>query len=329
MDINIAFDGLQREVNVDRGADVKARERRDIFRSAFTPEPDVARVFPSGSLARGSQIAPIHDVDMVIVFDAAEHPTWGSPGDSAEEALSEVRERVHELLGQSNGTCAQEVRRADVKNHSLKCFLDDPGQENAFTVDVVPALAYNSHLLIPQARNKQWVESDPEHLIGRVLGRHAEWPRFVPLVRALKRWNKDSGAGMKSLTVEVLALTHLQEDTRAKALQQFFTAAHAHIYEPIVDPAGLCGFIDRNMDVELAKAKLDKAASDAWYAVEAQGSGDTDEAACHWRGVFGDIFPEPEHGCPKRKDNGKLGTFAIGAGTATVTPRRVIDAPQG
>jgi hypothetical protein len=329
MDINIAFDDLQREVNVDPGADVKARERRDIFRIAFTPEADVARVFPSGSLARGSQIDPIHDVDIVFVFDAAEHPTWGSPGDSAEEALGDVRERVHELLGQSKGSCAKEVRRVDIKNHSLKCFLDDPGEESAFTVDVVPGLACNGHLVIPQARNRRWVESDPEDLIARVLGRHSEWGRFVPLVRALKRWNKDAGAGMMSLAVEVLGLRHLQEDTRAKALHRFFTAAHAHIYEPIVDPAGLCGLIDPNMDVDLARGKLDKAASDAWYAVEAQDAGDTDEAACHWRGVFGDIFPQPDGGCSKREDNGKLGMFAIGTGAAAVTQRRVIDAPQG
>lgn len=125
MDINMAFGTLQLQVNVDPGADVKARDRRDIFRTAFGPEADVESVFPSGSLARGSQIAPIHDVDMVIVFDAAEHPTWGSPGDSAGESLGEVRERVHALLGQSKGSCAQEVRRADIKNHSLKCFLDD------------------------------------------------------------------------------------------------------------------------------------------------------------------------------------------------------------
>ncbi len=329
MDINAAFDTLQRGINVDPDAVVKARERRDIFRTALDPEDDVERVFASGSLARGSQIAPIHDVDMVIVFSAAEHPTWGAAGDSAEEALCDVRDRVHALLGQSAGSCAQEVRRADLKNHSLKCFLDDPGVENAFTVDVVPALACNGHLLIPQRRNKQWVASDPEDLISRVLGRHADWNRFVPLVRALKRWNKDVGAGMKSLALEVLALTYLPQDTRPKALQRFFTAAHAHIYEPIEDPAGLCGPIDPKMDIERAKDKLDKAASDAWYAVEAQDAGDTDKAACHWREVFGDIFPEPEGGC--KKDNGaaKLGAFAIGTGAAAVRPRRVIDAPQG
>jgi hypothetical protein len=194
---------------------------------------------------------------------------------------------------------------------------------------VVPALAYNSHLLIPQARNKRWVESDPEDLIARVLGRHAEWNRFVPMVRALKRWNKDAGAGMKSLAVEVLALDYLAEDTRAKALHRFFTAAHAHIYEPIDDPAGLCGLIDPKMDVELARTKLDKAASDAWYAVEAQDAGQTDDAACHWRGVFGDIFPEPEGGCSKGNGSGKLGAFAIGTGATAARPRRVIDAPQG
>jgi hypothetical protein len=190
MDITNAFDELQRTINVDLDDVKEARDRRDIFKTAFAPETDVDRVFASGSLARGSQIAPIHDVDMVVVFYADDHPDWGAPGDSAEDALSEVRDRVHTLLGQSAGTVDQQVRRVDMKNHSLKCFLDDPGTENAFTVDVVPALAYDDHLLIPQRVNKQWVQSDPEDLISRVLGRHGDWNRFVPLIRVLKRWNK-------------------------------------------------------------------------------------------------------------------------------------------
>jgi hypothetical protein len=330
MDLNRAFDELQTEVNVKDRADEKARMRRDLFRDAFHPEADVSRVFPSGSLARGSQIDPIHDVDIVIVFDEADHPAWGEPGDSAETALDEVRDRVRALLGQREGTVAREVRRVDIKNHSLKCFLDDPEIENAFTVDVVPALAYSGHLLIPEARSEKWVESDPEFLIERVLGRHAAWNVFVPLIRVLKRWNKDSGAGLKSLAVEVLALNLLQEDTRPRALHQFFTAAHARIHEPILDPAGLCGEIDPKMDVDLAEEKLDEAASNSWYAVEAQDRGETDKAACHWRNVFGTIFPEPEGGCPKSDGAaGALGGFAIGTGVSDDKPRRVVDAPQG
>lgn len=38
-------------------------------RQALSPEDDVTEAFPSGSLARGSQLEPIHDVDFVVVYD--------------------------------------------------------------------------------------------------------------------------------------------------------------------------------------------------------------------------------------------------------------------
>ena len=328
MDLTAAFNTLQTEVNVKGGADKKARGRRDLFRDALKSESDIREIFPSGSLARGSQIDPIHDVDLVAVYDADAHPTWGQAGGSAADALAHAHAQVRARLGHTEGSFAQEVRLIHDKSHSIKCFLDDPEEvELAFTVDVVPALRHNGHLLIPEARNEIWVESDPEDLIARVRSRHAEWNRFVPLVRALKRWNKDKGAGMKSLAVEVLALELLPEDTRPNALNRFFSAAAARIYEPICDPAGLCGEIDPNMDRDLAYAKLDAAASAAYRAVNAAAREDTDAAACCWREVFGDAFPEPEGGCSK--DTGTGTGLLIGVGATQVKPRRVVDAPQG
>ncbi len=333
MDINAAFDTLQTEVDVHDRADKKARARRDLFRKALGPEADVLEVFPSGSLARGSQISPIHDVDLVAVYDPEAHPDWGQDGDSAADALAYTHEQIRSLLGTDGSYAAGEVRLIHDKNHSVKCFLDDPDEvELAFTVDVVPALRHNGHLLIPEARNAKWVESDPEHLIELVRNRHADWNRFVPLVRALKRWNKDKGAGMKSLAIEVLALDFLPEETRPKALSRFFNAAASRIQEPICDPAGLCGEIDPNMDRELAYEKLDAAASAAYQAVNAQDLGDTDKAACLWRDVFGDIFPEPECGCSTGTDTGTGTGLLIGIGGSTGVvdkPRPVVDAPQG
>lgn len=329
MDLNKAFDDLQREVNVASDGDKKARGRRRLFEDALDPLEEVDKFIRSGSLARGSQIDPINDVDVVVVFDADKQPEWGQAGKSAREALEYTSNLIHQLIGKDapepkDGE--ERVRLIHIRNHSVKCFLDDPDEtEHPFTVDVVPAIAYGDHQLIPEKNSSKWVESDPKKLIDDVADRHAEWNQFVKLVRVLKRWNKDQGAGMKSLVVEVLALEHLTEDTRPKALSAFFTAAAARIYEPVNDPAGLCGEIDRNMDKALAYEKLDAAASAAYHAVNAQERGETDQAACYWRKVFGDIFAEPEGGCSMIESGGTGTGLLIGTGVGGLAePRRPV-----
>ncbi|HEY1690181.1 MAG TPA: hypothetical protein VGF95_15105 [Solirubrobacteraceae bacterium] len=331
MSLESAFNTLQKNVNVPAEHDKRARERRNVFKAAFRPSSrtDVERVFASGSLARGSQIDPIHDVDMVVVFDASEHPAWGTVGSSAIDALLEVRGQVHELLHHENGTVAQAVRRVDVKNHSLKCFLDDPEEEDAFTVDLVPAIAHGDHLLIPEVASEGWVESDPEYLIRAVAARHADWGRFVPLVRVLKRWNCDHGKLMKSLVVEVLALQHLREAERPQALHAFFTAARMRIHEPVVDPAGHCGVIQPDLDCAAAYDALDEAESWAYKAAIAQQRDEPELAQCCWAEVFGEILPEPAGGCAAKEKSTGAGFFVGTGAAAAAAPRKIIDAPQG
>lgn len=337
MDISKAFNELQSHADADADQVKEARSRRDKFRDAFEGEDDVEEVIPSGSLARSTQRDPINDVDLVVVFDASDHLDWGPAGASAGEALDHVQQRVRALLGASEGSVEQIVRLAKPRNHAVKCFLDDPDDEGAFTVDVMPALRRNGHLLVPEKLNEQWIETDPEFLIDEVSQRQNYWDKFRPLVRVLKMWNKDSGAGMKSLTVEVLALKHLpHESSRGQALYRFFTAAETAILQPIEDPAGLCGSIEPDLDVEKAKAQIAAAASHAWRAVDAADAGETDKAACLWRKVFGDAFPEPETGCEGSDNEADASArFGIGTGAAAAgaigidEPRPVRDAPQG
>jgi predicted nucleotidyltransferase len=81
-----AFNEFQSIVNADVEQVKEARSRRDLFKDAFILESDVDEVISSGSLARGTHKDPIHDVDVVIVYDGAQHPEWGEPGPSAEDA---------------------------------------------------------------------------------------------------------------------------------------------------------------------------------------------------------------------------------------------------
>lgn len=322
MSVSDAFAKFQKTVNAEPDAVSEARRRRDLFRGAFGQEADVHEVVPSGSLARGTQKDPIHDVDLVIVFDDEDHPDWGTPGSSAEDALNYTRGKVNELLGATHGSYDQVVRLARWRNHAVKCFFDDPEDETGFTVDAMPALRRNGHFYIPEASSKKWIECDPEALIRDVANRHHSWNKFAGTIRMLKRWGADQDIKIKSLVMEALALEHVPEgvNDQASAIKQFFVAAAYAIEggEMVTDPAELCGPIQIDLDYTEFATRLRQASTDASAAMAAQVNNDTSSAIAHWGKVFGPEFPPPPPSA------GPAIPAAVPAG-----PRPVKDTPQG
>lgn len=320
MSVTDAFNQFQGMANADVDQVKEARSRRDLFKDAFLLEGDVNEVIASGSLARGTHKDPIHDVDVVIVYDGAQHPEWGEPGSSAEEALDHTRTRVNVLLGATNGTFDKAVRRASWRNHAVKCFLDDPDDPNAFTVDAMPALRRDGTLLIPEAASKDWVPCNPEYLIKAVADKHAEWSSYAGTVRMLKWWASEQDTKIKSLVMEVLALHFLPtHQTRPIAIKQFFVSALYSIEggNEVVDPAGICGPIQSDLDYQDFADCLRTARDAAIRAFQAQNNNNTAAAIRHWGEVFGDDFPKPPvTGNPL-------------PAVAPVLPRTVKDTPQG
>lgn len=321
MSVTDAFKIFQGVVNADIEDVREARSRRDLFNGAFSGEADVSEVIASGSLARGTHKDPIHDVDVVIVFDGDEHPHWGEPGTSAQEALDYTRGRVNTLLGATNGTYEKAVRLARWRNHAVKCFLDDPDDVDAFTVDAMPALRRNGMLLIPEAMSNEWVYCDPEYLIAAVAKKHAEWDKFAGTVRMLKGWAAEQEIKVKSLVMEVLALNYLPtEGSQPTAIKQFFVSAAYAIGGgvEVVDPAGICGPIQPDLEYNELSDRLREARDNAIRAVQAHADGNPAYAIRLWGTVFGDDFPPPP----------KSGTNPVPA-VAPVVPRPVKDTPQG
>jgi hypothetical protein len=330
MSLSDAFHALQSAVNADPLQVEEARQRREMFQFAFAGEPDAMTSVPSGSLARGSQIEPINDVDLIWLYDHDQHSDWGEPGASANQALEYVRAQVKRLLGSEKalvklfgdaGHHMKWVRHTRLQHHAVKCFLDDPDEDGAFTVDVVPALTRDPRgFWIPEANNSKWIETDPVLLIERVLERHDGHAdgQFVQLIRVLKRWSKDNGRVIKGLTIEVLALDHLPNVERPLALARFFESALTHIREPILDPAGLCDEVQPDLDCDRAEALLQKAADLSARAVVAAQRQKIEEAQCLWHELFGEIFPEPDSGCGKKAD----GTIKVGATIGALGSRR-------
>jgi hypothetical protein len=331
MDITKAFAELHKAADADPKQVREGRRRRDLFRGAFCPEEEIDDVVPSGSLARGTRRDPINDVDVIIVYRQHHHPDWGQPGNSAAKALDHTAGRVRTLLG-AGGTFAQEVRLARLGNHAVKCFFDEPDDPDAFTVDAMPALRLSDGtLFVPEKASGKWIQTNPEHLIKLVRDRQAAWDLFVRLVRVLKLWTDVQETSLKSLTIEVMALNHMPGGLSApQALYRFFNAMENMIGVAVLDPAGLCGPTQRAIDWTKAGDAIRHAARVSWEAVTAQADGDTNRAACLWRSIFGDAFPEPPGGC--QQSNG-IGAGALGAGlmvgVGSTKPRPVKDAPQG
>lgn len=335
--VNGSFDDYQAHVNAEDAQVVEARRRRDLFKTSFEKRDDVKEVIASGSLRRGTHRDPINDVDTIIVYDADEHPDWGEPGASAAAALDHTRALVNEMLGATNGTDAQEVRLAKPRNHAVKCFLDDPDDGNAFTVDVMPALRRGGRFLVPEALSEKWIYTDPEELIEQVAKKHAEWNRFAGLVRMLKDWGSKQDIKIKSLVMEILALDHMPNgNNRPAALKVFFVTAAVRVESLIAieDPAGLCGAIQPDLHMDELGKRLRDAANLASEAVEAQSNNDTHKALTKWREIFGDGFPKPPTPPPSKptSPNPSPGVLPfVPATEPDTTPKRrpIKDTPQG
>ena len=325
MNVSDAFGHYQSYVDADPASVKEARSRGNAFKSAFENLDEVVEVFISGSLARKTHKKPINDVDVVIVYDRDWHPDWGQAGTCAEDALKYTSAKINELLGATNGTHEQLVRLARPGNHAVKCFVDDPDDPNAFTVDAMPAFRTDSGLLIPEKTSSDWVPANPEYLIDQVASRTADWSKYAGTVRMLKTWAKDQlGITIKSLVIEVLALEFLRHDgsVQSTAIKEFFVRAANYIedgYE-VTDPAGICGPIQNSLDYDKFSQHLRDAATKAGAAWSKQAIGDHAAAIRLWGDVFGEGFPPPPPA---------PGKPAIIPPVVPDKPRPVKDTPQG
>ena len=271
MQVDDAFDAFQRKIDADPFHVLKARHRKNIFADALETLDDVTDSFASGSLARSTQLHPIHDVDLIAVFKQSAHRDWGEEGDSADRALTYTQDRVAALLGDQSSLTRRVVGETLLRNHVVKCFLEarflaeDEGFSGWFAVEVTPVLRdeRDGILLIPERRNNRWQRADPEWLIAEVKRRQQRWGYFIRTIRVIKFWSAHVDAGMKSLATEVLALNCLpdapaEQLPRSAALLRFFTAAASAVMTPIEDPAGYCGKIQPNLDRVKAQRPADR-----------------------------------------------------------------------
>ena len=186
-----AFDRFSRAIESDPLDVLLARWRRDAFTKRLRKIPGVDQVIHSGSLARGTNVGGIHDVDLIVVFDRDHLPDPALGSGSAAGTLRYMQEGVEQRLGAGQGPLSREISGTRLRNHVVRCEDVSLGPltgviPSAPPVDVMPAVRKGSHLLVPELRTGRWVDVDPEQLIRLAEERKREWKYFDEVVRMAK-----------------------------------------------------------------------------------------------------------------------------------------------
>lgn len=311
MESDEGFQSFSQAIKSDPIAVLLAKWRRDSFAEKLKQLPDVIDVIPSGSLARGTQIGPVHDVDLIVVYDKSKHPDYGKEKkseaaiQSAEDSITHTKNKLLEQLHPWIGKTLPD-NETELHSHVVTYRGDFAGIyaeviPSAPPVDVMPAVREGSHLLIPE-RGTGWIDVDPEKLIRQVEQRQREWKYFTEVVGMVKHWAKINELHMKNLAVEVMVLKYCPRPgffetlSCGEAVARFFkAAAHAHMTS-LKDPAGRCGEIDPSLNFSRLQGALKRAAGLSRKAMDAEHAlknhaGVQAHPDDFWRDLFGSKYP--------------------------------------
>lgn len=315
MESDDGFRSFSDEIASDPIGVLLAKWRRDAFIRKLMQLPDVVEVIPSGSLARGTHIGPVHDVDLIVVFDSDQHPDYGIKGrtkkaeESAAAAITHLEGALLEQLHPWRGAAGGLGKETEQRRHVVKYNGDWTGPfkdyiPTAPPVDVMPAVREGSHLLIPE-RETGWIDADPERLIRQVAQRQREWKYFTEVTGMVKAWAKLNDLKIKNLAVEVMVLKYCPRPRLFETLsvgdavaRLFEAAAKAHLTS-LRDPAGRCGEIDPNINFGRLRRALDDASGLAELAMDAEHAwknrhyavGEVIHPDVYWRKLFGKKYP--------------------------------------
>lgn len=314
MESDDGFESFHRAIRTEPLHVLAAKWRQDVFTRRLKKLPDVVEVIASGSLARGTQIGPVHDIDLIVVYDRSAHPDYGNKErsaeatESAEAAITHLEEGLLEQLHPWRGAAGGLLKETDQRTHVVTYRGDwvGPFKDIPYVppVDVLPAVREGSHLVIPE-RETGWIETNPEQFMRRVEARKREWKYFAEVTGMMKEWARHNQLKIRNLAIDVMVLTycphpHLFETlSRGEAIARLFERAINPGKEGLKSPKKLCGTIDPKLDFGKLQSELEKGAKLARRAMNAEEEwknpyrvvGEVTHPDEFWRKLFGKRYP--------------------------------------
>ena len=263
--------------------------RQNSVRKVLDAELSVLDSFLTGSYARNTMIAPLKesDVDIFAVLDSKYFHNYNNGQNGGQAGLLDLVKRALLRTYTSTPDISRNGQAVTIR------FVD-------FNVDVVPAFnRQGGGYLIPNSLDQSWIGTDPKKHVELVSASnkvHAN--NFVPLVKMIKGWNKNSSQYFNSFHLEVLALQVLQGVTITdfpSGVRYFFDKARSLVSQKNLDPSGYGGdvgsYINTQDKIQNAVAKFQLAYERAVKAEDFERRGYTKDAIDMWIKIFGDYFP--------------------------------------
>ena len=236
-----------------------------------------------GSARRATLIRPVEDIDIFCVFD--DRHVWSQYRNNSQQLLYRVREALTGYTVQTVGSRGQAVRLF---------YTSGPN------VDITPAFRFfnwqggSSGYVIPRG-DGGWQRTDPDVHESFMARRNQELAYHLkPLVRLLKRWNREHSTRLRSFHLELMVQAtfgRLSGNMRT-ATQRFFEWApqYLHVHDPAGHAGDLASGLPRQQEQNILQSFVTNA-DRARRAIAAEQDGRTGEAMRLWRVVFGDEFP--------------------------------------
>jgi hypothetical protein len=279
-----AFDKLDEALKLDPGELGEAIEFHKELTQKLKDKGLIHDAFLQGSLARKTMLAPLRDIDKVILLSW--EPTDVGPG-SARRAAEAVQVVIRRLYPEC---------RTEIGKHCVKL---DRG-EGTFGFDLVPAIDLGDDVLIIDTEQDRWERSNTRTLIRTIQGRnHACNGRFVRQVRFAKLFVREQLEGtIPGLHVEKFAfdaLTRSMPHDEALAAILAKGAALLSLGAVYTDPTGV-DQISKRLDPKVRSRAANvfaDAARKAQDAVAAAQRGEHNAAIAIWWSMLGDEYPKP------------------------------------
>jgi Second Messenger Oligonucleotide or Dinucleotide Synthetase domain len=259
---------------------VSTRQRS--VRTAVARRLAVADSFVTGSYRRHTMIAPLSqaDVDVFVVLDPIYYESDGH---------ARLLDRVRRVLLETYPSTPRVSRNGQAVTIT---FTD-------FVVDVVPGFyRTGGGYLIPSSTEGRWIPTNPkvhESFVTRANAAHAG--DLVPLIKMIKRWNRQINGAFRAFYLELLTEKVLRGITisdYASGCRYVFDKGREAVRYTIADPVGFGNTVAGLASVTAvseAVGRFDTALGRAQRAEALAQLGRTAEAVGEWRKVFGNYFP--------------------------------------
>lgn len=278
-----AFDEFDDALKLDPTQRAEAEKIHSEITSILRDKGLIISAFLQGSFARKTMIAPLRDVDKVVILDPS------LAGLTPDEAMDRIQAAL---------TLAYPEVTFDRTRHSLQIDFG----EDSFYFDTVPAWETTTNdddVCIANRSTDGWERSNTRELIRVVAKRNNDTNGdFIHQVRMGKQAIKQLLDGIiPGLHVESWAYIEVTEPiAHDEALTLILEAGARLLGGTYTDPTGVDTISARLKADVIAQAKpvLTEAARRAREARALTDAGDHNEAIRIWHSILGDCFPTPE-----------------------------------